>query len=121
MIESEEECDAVMARIEVLLDDDYNGRLTPDGEKELQTLEELLTEYEEKHYPMPPPIKNGDMLDVLQGITGESDKDLGDVVGKTPLEIAVLKAGTKTWPKALCDKFEAHFHLGSGTFVADHV
>ena len=116
VLQNEEEYDVATARIYELM----QTEVIPDSEagQELQLLVLVVEEYENKHYPVPPPDPIEAIKFRLEQM-GLSETELNEILGGRQRKHEILHKKRKL-SLAMIRKLNQHLHIPAKTLIQDY-
>ena len=114
VIKSEAENDRMLRRIEELMEKG-EGNLTPEETALFELLVDLVHDFEEKHYPLPPSPPR-QMVAFLLEQRGLKPRDLWPVLGSKS-RVSDLLSGKRAISKDQAKKLATFFHVSVALFI----
>jgi HTH-type transcriptional regulator/antitoxin HigA len=113
-IETEEECDRMVAAVERLMDKGEE-RLSPEESALLETLAILVEAYDDRQHPLPP-VAPSEMLAYLMETSGLSAADLLPVFG-TRGRVSEVLNGKRSISKEQAKRLASAFKVTADLFI----
>lgn len=114
-VETVEEYDRLVAATEKLMEKDEDS-LSPEEERLLDLLADLIERYGETHYPLPQ-TKPHEMLHYLMEQRGLKQRDLLSMFGGSRGLTSEVVSGKRAISKAQAKKLAEFFHVSAEVFI----